>query len=59
MISIKWIRKKAEAGDYKISSHAEEERRDEMITALDLRHALRHGEILEQYEDRKDKRGDS
>jgi len=59
MIDIKWIRKKAEEGDYKISSHAEEERLDEMITALDIRHALRGAEILEQYEDRKDMRGDS
>ena len=59
MISSRWIRKKAKDGDYTISSHAEEERMDEMISAFDIKHALCYGEILEQYASRKDIRGDS
>ena len=59
MISFEWIRRNVRAGTYEISDHAFDECEDENITDDDLEEVLLKGEILEQYEERRDPRGDS
>src|SRR6185437_8474826 len=57
--SLEWIRRNVRGGTYEISDHAFDECEDENITDDDLEEVLLKGEILEQYEERRDPRGDS
>jgi hypothetical protein len=59
MISIEWIRGNVRAGTYELSNHAFDECENENITDEDVEDVLLNGEILEQYEGRRDLRGDS
>ena len=58
-MNLKWIRRKIIAQDYEITPHAAEELEDEYIPITELEGAILNGQILEQYADRGDLRGDS
>ena len=58
-MNLKWIRQRITAQDYEITPHAVEECEDEDIQFNELEEALMNGEILEQYANRGDPRGDS
>lgn len=59
MITIEWLRAKVNDEEYQISSHACEECDEENISLEDIEEAVLNGEILEQYQNRKDVRGES
>ena len=58
-MNLKWIRRRVNAQDYEITPHAADECEDEDILIRELEGAILNGEILEQYADRRDPRGDS
>jgi len=59
MLDIEWFRSKIKASDYELTSHANEERQAEMVSIEDLEKAVLAGEVIEDYESRKDSRGHS
>ena len=58
-MNIEWLRVKVREEDYQLSSHACEECDNESISLQDIERAILNGDILENYSDRKDIRGDS
>jgi hypothetical protein len=57
-MDIQWIHRKCQE-PFVITGHADEECVEDDISLADIKRALGAGEILEQYADRKDLRGDS
>lgn len=58
-MNLKWMRRKILAQDYEITPHAAAELEDEDIPITEFEASVLSGEILEQYADRGDPRGDS
>jgi len=57
-MNMAWIRHQVMAQTYRVYPHAMEECADEDITVKELEYSLLNGQILEQYWDRNDRRGD-
>jgi hypothetical protein len=57
-VDIQWIHQNAQAM-FLMTAHADEECTEDDILLSDVKRALSGGEILEQYSDRQDLRGDS
>ncbi|MEA1916526.1 MAG: DUF4258 domain-containing protein [Campylobacterota bacterium] len=55
-MTIKFIRKKVEDNNYFFSKHADDERKNDNLTILEIEEAIFSGQILENYsEDRRGK----
>ena len=62
LISIEWIRKRANKKEFQLTGHAHKERQEEVIKTKEIRGALIEGEILENKwinERTRAKRGDN